>query len=304
MKFYFIVLVLFAYCSSPPVKKPEEKVFIPEQKITKSIKRYFTLGGFKLSQKLKLAETEFGTPYKVHKFEDGFIGYAYKRDGYFIIFESNNRQTDRIWSIQIQGNSNPEGFGLDTISLGDSITKVYEAFGNPDNSRDAKDLINPEMDLKGTKILDYYKNSNFSLEIKDGIVTSIKILLNGFAEIKKPDLNQYFDKFSDKDLYKIVDSLGLELDIIHNGKKIVFTKSFLYHLKNDSIMNEVLTSDTKGIAGLKEVNVKASMTKMYSENLEGILVRFERNNKDIEIVFIKSFDGVVIREINIKQVTL
>ena len=59
---------------------------------------YFTLYGYKIGQSITMAQQQLGKPLQVHRFDDGWKIYSFKRPGHYVHFETMPSNPDAIAS--------------------------------------------------------------------------------------------------------------------------------------------------------------------------------------------------------------
>ena len=261
----------------------------------------FVLDGYKIGQLLSVAEKKLGDPYKVNKFEDGFISYAYKRKDHYLIFETDPSNADAIWSIQIEGASNADYCGLRGINLGDDETKLVKAFGNPDKKTKATDSVTKE-EIPDTLFYTYDSKGNYSFEITKKKVSSIKVLFNSPNQNNAmPSLLNFSKLCKAKDFYGIAESFSEDAYISKDEKYYPIDSSLIETITNDKAYQEILFINPFSIANLEKKDIKDGALRVFSNGEKFPSARVftvEKNSVKYEVVFVESYEGWVIWEIN------
>lgn len=261
--------------------------------------KIFVLYGFKIGQKSSIPLKQFGKPFKADKFEDGYGYTAFKMKDHVVVFESDNTRPDLIWSIQIQGKSNPPFLGLKEINLGDDISKVIKIFGKPDDIREAFD----EITKKSVKDIEYYsydETGNFSVEATNKIVTSIKISFNGPVEIKENqiDIDKFLAAVRSKDFNKISHFIDTDFEF-HQKKNYSINTSITNALENSKEINNIFFNPEYGIISIEKKDIVTSVFRFQVDpNSIGYVYKIKRDKVEYELCFYKNYDGWVLRNIN------
>ena len=151
-------------------------------------KFYSMLNGFKLGQYRDAPKNEFGLPFQSGKYEDGYEYeiYLLKPDSsLYMIFEYAKAKTDIIWSIQLTASIKPVKMsmtdaGFHNAKLGMSKSEVEHLFGKPSSTED--------MGEYGQEWS--YDSTNFSIEVNDDKLSSIKIIDNNDILYPIPDVRK------------------------------------------------------------------------------------------------------------------
>jgi hypothetical protein len=259
----------------------------------------FTLYGFKIGQNINAMKKELGKPHDVYKFEDGFVAYIYQFKGYNVIFETDKSRPDIIYSIQIQGKTNPDGLGLDSVNLGDTFDKAVKALGKADTRNNAIDSITKK-EMKDTVYYDYNKTGNYSYESVGNTISSIKIAFNGINSVNE-DAFAAYSKFisavKTKNYYAISNYLTASTVVYWNGEYKIDTSVFGYLQKNKSVNNAFFNA-RDGIMSFEKSNLKESALRLMDNGLKGMVFKITKDKVNYEIFFIKTFEGWVISYIN------
>lgn len=257
----------------------------------------YTLSGFKIGQNMTSVKNELGNPFKVHKFDDGYVAYIYQLQNYNVIFETNPSRPDLIYAIQIEGKSNPDKMGLGNLNLGDKESKIMELFGKPDLIENAKDEITGEI-IPNIKYYDYYNKLNFSIEANSAKVSSIKIIMKPEINLKeKPDYDAFLIDLSKRNIEKYI-SAFFELHI--DNKSYALSKSMFSVLNNEKVFNEAFYGKTYGIVNIKNSDKYDSALRVGDHGM-GYVFKITKNGFKYELYFVKSYDGWVLKDLYIDK---
>lgn len=266
----------------------------------------FLLYGYKLGQSIEPVIKKLGKPAKVHRFPDGFTLYAYQFPEHNLIFETDNTRPDLIWAIQIQGHSNPKHYGLDGIDLGDPVEKMVKKIGKPDKITQAVDEITKK-DISTTSYYSYFENGNYSIEVSNGKISSIKMQFNGPAMTDPKDiyiLDRLIESAKAKDYYATAHFISSEFEIDWNGKKYKPGCSLLDFLIKENGVNDVFFSRETGIASLLTKNIDRNVMTLDGKGdrgkLRGLIFTVNQNNNKYQFLFFQSFDGWVLRSVSVE----
>ncbi|TGK49488.1 hypothetical protein [Leptospira bouyouniensis] len=265
--------------------------------------KLFMMYGIKLGQKRNLVSEIYGKSFKSHTFEDGYSYDAFKLDEHILVVESENKRPDLVWAIQIQGNKNPKFFGLNEINLGDNAEKVISTFGKPDEIRNAYDEQTKE-ELKNIQYYSYDTSRNFSFEVQNQKVTSIKLSFKGIASVADTlEITSTFKILQSKNLYQI--ALLLDQNFILKEKdqkefKITENPVVVLHTKNE-ISNRFFNLPNS-LANLSPNDILESLDlKNDNQFVFGKYLKFKKGDETIHLFFLKSYEGWTLKEINIES---
>ncbi|TGK92463.1 hypothetical protein EHQ30_13110 [Leptospira brenneri] len=263
-----------------------------------AIDRYFILYGLKLGQKMDVASQLFGKPFKSEKFNDGFRYEAFKIKDHILVVEANNTRPDLIWGIQIQGKSNPENLGINGLNLSDNESKIIEIFGKPDEIRDSFDEITKEK-ISGTKYYSYDKQSNFSIETTNNLVSSIKITFNGYNQSKEEfDILNFIEILKNKNLYLVANNLATDLTL-KKETNFVIQNSLIDTLISKNEFSEFLFNPETGLITITSKDVIESFPiRDKNNNLIAYYFKVSLNKKNVHVFFLRSFEGWILKEVN------
>ena len=247
------------------------------------------LNGFKLRQYRDVTKTEFGKPFQVNKFDDGFEAeiYLIKSDSSaYMIFEYPNWNKNIIYSIQISGafeDINPKFKGL---KMGMSENELVKKVGKPTSSKNNGEY---------GKMLEY-QNTNYSFEIdNNGKLASIKIVDNFDNLFPEPKVEKIpsFDKL--KEILKsnnpklISEILSPEMEISIAEKILYFEKSWEKEINTDNSL--IFKTISELIEEIEKIDVTDE--KQYEENMR---LTLGENPKHV----LKFKSGFKIKEIVLK----
>lgn len=247
---------------------------------------FFTLHGYKIGQPLSFAKQRLGEPDKVFPYPDGWKAYAYQREGYNVIFETDNTRPDLITSIQIDGERNPPNMGVDGIELGSDAKKVIEKLGNPTQRKQAEDVAMKA--LVPDAYINFYGNG-FSFEEKNNKVSSIKVIFGGPAKSgNRPDFDTFLSNIKSKNYYRIAESISSDFTL--NGKKII-SGPIINEITEKTELNAFLFGKD-GIGALTSKDV-ADVNLRVAVGSSGFVYKF-KDRKIHELYFARSFEGWVL----------
>ena len=260
------------------------------------------LFGFKIHQYKEVVTNEFGKPYKVNKFDDGFVSeiFLLKEDkSAYIIFEYPSWNKEIIFSIQIYGAFEDIDPKFRDLKMGMPENEIIKKIGKPTNSKDIGEY---------GKMLEY-QNTNYSFEIdKKGKLSSIKILDNYNELYPKPNIEKIPTFETIKKILtsdnpeKISKFLSPELEIYLNDKTLFFKYAWEKEIKEDkSKIYAKIKELVKGIEKFdykNEKNYEENMRLTIGENPKHVL-KFKKGFKIKEIVMKWEDGNYVIWEIKI-----
>lgn len=258
----------------------------------------FMLYGFRIGQTVDTVTNELGVTKDIMNLEDGFTIYIYKFKGYNVYFESDVKRPDLIWSIQIQGYSNSQYYGLDDINLGDDIEEAIKTLGEPDSVQKAIDEITKK-EVEGVSYYDYYKSGNFSFETLSNKITSIKLVFNGPVEKEDPDkaVKNFLSAIKDKNYYQIASFFSPESKIYWGQKEYSFNTSILEKLMKNSEISNIIFDTENGVACIDEKDIVQPEFRLVADAASGPVYKIEKNYNRFEIFIVQSFSGWVISEL-------
>lgn len=267
--------------------------------------KLFMMYGIKLGQKRSLVSEMYGKPFKSHIFEDGYSYDAYKLDEHILVVESENQRPDLVWAIQIQGIKNPKYFGLGEINLGDNAEKVISTFGNPDEIRNAFDE-ETKQELKEIQYYSYNTSRNFSIEILNQKVSSIKLSYNGSASVEDSlDIELIFKSLQSKNLYRIVSILDQNF-ILKEGenKEFKIIGNPIHFLNSKNQISHRIMHHPFAITNLESKDILESIDlKNKNEMIFGKYLKCKLGDEIVHLFFLKSYEGWTIKEINVETKT-
>ena len=262
-------------------------------------KKLFVLYGFKLGQKIHCVKSQFGKPVKVHKFKDGFKSYVYKFKNHYVVFTSDNRRPDIIWGIQLTGKNNKKHYGFKNINLGDHVKKLIKTFDRPSLKRTAIDEISKKK-LKKIVYYSYYKNGNYSFEIKNNYISSIKLNFMG-PEITSEKLTaiEFINFIKKRNFYSLCSNISIDFKIFRSNKIYKIKKSILKTLLYENIFKHVFFNKKTGLVSLSKKDIKTVNLRFQDDGTTGLVYKFFKNNLKFELFFSKSYEGTVLKYIYI-----
>lgn len=250
---------------------------------------YHTLYGFKIGQSIESVKEALGEPSKVIPFEDGWIAYAYRKEGHNVIFETNSSRPDLIISIQIEGSRNPEGLGLDHVNLGSSVGTAKKMLGEPTVHESALDSAT-DKPINNAYINRY--GEALSFEESADKVTSIKInYASSTTQEKFEGLSPLLGAIKSNDYYTLCELLSENLTV--NDEPVIHGQ-MLESIRGKSKLNEFLFSKS-GLAGLGS-DEKYETNIRVSENGSGFVLKF-KNRSFEELYFVQTFQGWVLESV-------
>jgi len=266
---------------------------------TARAEKMFVLYGFKIGQKTDAAFSELGKPTKTYNFSDGFTSFAFMKGDHYIIIETDASRPDMIWGIQLSGKKNPVHRGLGEVNMGDPVEKAIKTLGRPDSSEFAVDEITNK-ELRHIKRYSYYKKSNFSIESENGKVSSVKIVYNGPVE-PYPEFDGWrlTREIQKGDPYAVCSLISGEVTLIEKGRGKHPGKSLLSEILPGGTLHSILYNRDYGIGTVTGKDVTYSALRLYADRNVGMPVVVERGGRKYEMVFMKSFEGWMLKEITI-----
>ncbi|MCW7465067.1 hypothetical protein EHR04_12925 [Leptospira levettii] len=264
--------------------------------------KLFMMYGIKLGQKRNLVSELYGKPFKSHTFEDGYSYDAYKLDEHILVVESENKRPDLVWAIQIQGNKNPKYYGLNEINLGDPIEKVVSSFGKPDEIRNAFDEETKE-ELSTIQYYSYDRSRNFSIEVQNQKVSSIKLSFKGSASVSETlDINETFKILKNKNIYNIAQLLDQNFVLKEKDKKeykISGNPIQIINSKNE-ISNRIFYLPNS-LINLNPNEISENVDLRNNQNyIFGKYLKIKSGEEIFHIFFLKTYEGWTLKEVNIE----
>jgi len=262
-----------------------------------SNEKFMVLYGYKLGQSLEIPMKKLGKPIKVQHFKDGFVSVAYKDKDTYVVFEARPQNKDVIWSIQILGESNPQFHGLGDINLGDTEARVIKILGKPDSSKVAKDIYTGQ-EMKGIRYLSYYKKSNFSIEIRNKKVFSIKMIMNSH---RKPQgispLNGFLKTVKEKNYYKTADKISAFFSIIKEKEKVYISDSMVNSLMSNEALKDILYNEKYGVVSIKPKDIINASMRMQINAPSGMVYYIKKGKKRYDLFFARTYEGWVLFQV-------
>ncbi|MBL0955784.1 MAG: hypothetical protein IBJ01_13525 [Leptospira sp.] len=264
--------------------------------------KLFMMYGIKLGQKRNLVSDLYGKPFKSHTFEDGYSYDAYKLDEHILVVESENKRPDLVWAIQIQGNKNPKFYGLNEINLGDPIEKVVSVFGKPDEIRKAFDEETKE-ELSTIQYYSYDRSRNFSIEVQNQKVSSIKLTFKGSANVSETlDINETFRILKDKNIYQIAQLLDQNFLLKEKDKKeFKISGNPIQTLSSKNEISNRILFLQNSLINLNPIEISENLDLRNNEQyIFGKYLKLKSGEEIIHLFFLKTYEGWTLREVNIE----
>lgn len=244
------------------------------------------LYGFKLMQYREAVTNAFEDPIETKTYEDGFEMEAYElsqEENIYILFEYPEWNKEIIWSIQIYAPDSDFDPHFKGLKMGMPETELLEKIGKPDTIIDVQEY--------GRRW--EYNNRNYSFEVNNNKLTSIK-LMDYYDELgSKEDLEKFpgftgvKNTLSSGDRTEIAALLAPDMEIYMGDKVLFFNHQWQQEIESDSSgMFKVL----EGVAAeLRKTNPENKDS--YEENFrakEGagimMVMKFQNNPNLKEIV--------------------
>ncbi len=253
---------------------------------------FHVLYGFKIGQPILAVKAELGEPTKVHAFEDGFKAYIYQLKGQNVIFETDNKRPDLVWSVQLAGDANTAERGLGPVNLGDTAEAVKKALGKPDSEKDSIDGVTKKP-VPGLRVLDYFESRNVSLETEKGKVASIKIVFKPIRQEKRgeADLPSFLKAVNAEDRPGLCNRLSIAFAAFTKSKGVTFQKSCTAALAPGGDLADFFYG-AGGLKGIKGDACSQGALRVHETLGPGPVFRCKRPNKEpLELFFVMSYDG-------------
>ena len=268
--------------------------------IPASAKNHFTLYGLKIGQHILIANALLGKPSSTETDDAGYITRFYQLNNLLVVIESRPNATNQVWSIQITGTQNPENKGFAGINLGDSKEKMISLFGQPDKEEKVTD---PAMFDRWPDLMyySYYDKYNFSFQISQNKVVSIKTIMTPDKSVEDlPDINKIIAAAKYKDYYALGEILEYDMYISRDAEYYKVEKSVYEMLSGNTFYNELFFNAPFSISKLESKDIKKKVMRPFtdSEYSKGYVFLIEKNKIQYELVFVKSFEGWVLWEVN------
>ncbi|MCW7461409.1 hypothetical protein [Leptospira limi] len=264
--------------------------------------KLFMMYGIKLGQKRNLVSDLYGKPFKSHTFEDGYSYDAYKLEEHILVVESENKRPDLVWAIQIQGNKNPKYFGLNVINLGDPIEKVVSTFGKPDEIRKAFDEETKE-ELTSIQYYSYDQSRNFSIEVQNQKVSSIKLTFKGSANVNETlDINETFRILKEKNIYQVAQLLDQNFILKEKDKKeFKMSGNPIQTLNSKNEISNRFFFLQNSLINLNPNEILENLDLRNNEQyIFGKYLKFKSGEEMFHLFFLKTYEGWTLKEVNIE----
>jgi hypothetical protein len=251
------------------------------------------LDGIRLGQSLAQVRPHLGKSLQVQQFEDGWRAEAFERDGHYVALETAPGDPDVIVSIQITGDSNAPGHGLDSLDLGDPVADIEALLGEPKEVKDAVDAV-AQAPVASTELHSY---GDFSFEVSGGRITSIKTQLGGWGKAPDlPDLAAFLATLRSGDPQRIAQVLSSDLEL--RGEP-AWNGPMLDALQSDARVREALFG-AQGVVSLPDAADDGALrvwTDDAGRNLAGYVFKFADGPVD-ELMFMGGPEGWELYEVN------
>lgn len=256
------------------------------------------LGGFRIGQQISIAVKELGTPYKVVPFADGFRSHVFVGKGHYVIFQTNPQQPDLIWSIQLTGLSNQAECGLAGVNLGDGKDKITATFGQPDEMRHAVDEFTKKK-LETVMYYSYTQSRNFSLEVKDNKVSSIKVQYAGPSPEPGAVVSalQLAEMASGKNYYGLCSLMSADFSVILKNRTYTLDTAPLTALQKNPVYQTVFFDKQRGLPALRDAARPAASVNLTSPDTFDAFFRYMLHGRKFELCFAKNHEGYVLKHI-------
>jgi len=251
------------------------------------------LDGIRLGQSVAQLRPHLGESLQVHEFEDGWRAEAFKRDGHYVVLETAPGQPDVVVGIQMTGERNAPGHGLDSLDLGDPAVDIEARLGKAKEVRAAVDAVAPGP-VPGTQLHSY---GDTSLEVSGGRITSIKIQAGKWdAGSGIPDLPAFLATLRSGDLQRVAQVLSSDLEL---RGEMAWNGPMLEALQSDARVRDVLLG-TSGIAFLPGQAADGALrlwTDKDGRARAGYVFKFADGPVD-ELLFVGGPEGWELWEVN------
>lgn len=259
------------------------------------------LCGFRIGQHISVVTRELGTPYKVVPFADGFKSHVFVGKKHYVVFQTNPLRPDRIWSIQLTGLSNRAHCGLAGVNLGDDKDRILAAFGRPDDVRHAVDEITKKQ-LDNIVYYSYTQSRNFSFEVKDNRVSSIKVqdappAYGPDAVVTVLNLTEAADK---RNYYWLCSVMSAAFRIIVGNKEYRLETSPLAALQENPEYARLFFDKLQGLPALRGAARPSASINLTSPDTFDAFFRYTVHGKRFELCFAKNHEGYVLKHIKVE----
>jgi hypothetical protein len=262
--------------------------------------KVFMLYGFKIGQPTRNAVNQLGPPAKTHAYENGFAYSLYRLDGCRLVITEHPTGPGLIWSIQTEGDRNPEGHGLDGINLGDPFEKVVERFGTPDSTEDSKDE-NTGRPIEGAALCSYLKKGNFVVERRNGRVAALKISYNGPARKreKSADAQRFLADVRSGDPATVARWMHHNFTLTTGTDSRSVATSMMHSLTHDEALRAVLFDREWGCASARETDIREMPGDSRKQAGDGTMYELTTNGARYELLFVKSHEGWMLKSLRL-----
>ncbi|ANQ50321.1 hypothetical protein MY04_2953 [Flammeovirga sp. MY04] len=261
------------------------------------------LNGFKLGQYKITTKNEYGKPYDVTNFEDGFVAEVFflnTDQSAYTIFEYSNWDKNSIWSIQVYGTDPNLGTFFKGIHLGMKKADLLAKVGQPTSYKNVGEY--------GEMLI--YENTNYSFEVNtQGVLSSIKIIDTTLENSTEDSEPTSFDilarKLTSKNKNEVASVLSPSLEIYKYQQILFFKNSWEKEVKNDN--SEIFKTIKKISKKLRKVDQNKeeefiSSLRVFSEYPQTMFVIKLPKHKYInEIVLRNELGEYKVYEIKLKS---
>lgn len=257
-------------------------------------RHYFVLGGFKLGQKISDVKVGFPKMKLMHTYPDGVKVFGFMNGKVQVLLETEPKNPDFVWSIQISGDTNEKHYGLAETDLGLPVKELLARFGTP---LDQKDGVNEILKKPYTAYQYFGSDSNFSFEVIDGRLMSIKILPTAPPKVNLPNWKEFLTALRTNNYYRIAELTDTDCVLLDGEKKVPINGSLVDMLAKNATYQKVLFDRTVGLASLSEKDLKGGVMRVFDDGRTG-MVTFAYGKVNKEVVFIRGFTGFGLWELN------
>ena len=263
---------------------------------------YSSLYGFSLGDPINKVLEKFGEPDKIIELKDKSEVNVFIKEDHYAVFVTLPPKNDSIFSIQLTGQNSSKEQGIEGVRLGDAFEKVLKMFGEPTRSRAAIDQ-ETRKEVEDTNI--HFYGENFSFEVANGKVTSIKLTYDKTLSSDNPAdeklmarqpvelqkvrdhilKNDYPELFGDKSYRIAIDSFKI-IDFGNDGIKEVVVLYRPHYLQSPTIVIYQILKDGT-VKRVREALAPGPLVKRGDYFLDshslGQAVDFTAGNKPLPI---------------------
>lgn len=258
-------------------------------------RHYFVLGGFKLGQKISDVKAGFPKMKLMHTYPDGVKVFGFMNGKIQVLLETEPKNPDFVWSIQISGDANEKHYGLGETNLGLPEKELLARFGTP---LDKKDGVNEILKKPYTAYQYFGNDSNFSFEVIDGRLMSIKILPTAPPKVDLPNWKEFLSALREKNYYRVAELTDTDCVLLDGETKVPITGALIDMFTKNAVYKKLLFESKTGLASLSEKDLKGGVMRVFDGGRTG-MVTFAHGKVNKEIVFIRGFTGFGLWELNV-----